>query len=88
MPPPSVDIPQPCYSALALDIDGTITTADARVVYGLVQEARLAGSHVAINTARTQPHWKHAQTPATYYSLTQPPDACAWQPSQARARTA
>eukprot|EP00964_Phaeocystis_antarctica_P008231 scaffold4436_cov67-Phaeocystis_antarctica.AAC.1 len=30
VPPPSVDIPQPCYSALALDIDGTITTADAR----------------------------------------------------------
>ena len=62
VPPPSADIPQPCYSALALDIDGTITTADAQVVYGLVQEARLAGSHVAINTARSQLHWKHAQT--------------------------
>ena len=49
-------MPQPCYSALALDIDGTITTADARVVYGLVQEARQAGSHVAINTARPQLH--------------------------------
>ena len=56
VPPPSVDMPQPCYSALALDIDGTITTADARVVYGLVQEARQAGSHVAINTARPQLH--------------------------------
>ena len=56
MPPPSGDMPQPCYSALALDIDGTITTADARVVYGLVQEARQAGSHVAINTARPQLH--------------------------------
>ena len=88
MPPPSVDMPQPCYSALALDIDGTITTADARVVYGLVQEARQAGSHVAINTARPQLHCSMVRLVvravaemATYYSPTQPPDACAWQPS-------
>jgi beta-phosphoglucomutase-like phosphatase (HAD superfamily) len=43
-----------CPSALALDIDGTITTADQRLVLWLVQAAREAGSHVAINTARPQ----------------------------------
>ena len=55
-PPPPLEIPQPCHSALALDIDGTITTADPQVVYDLVQQARLAGAHVAINTARPQLH--------------------------------
>ena len=39
-------------SALALDIDGTITTADQRVVNDLVAAARASGAHVAINTAR------------------------------------
>lgn len=39
-------------SALALDIDGTITTANDRVVWNLVQSARALGAHIAINTAR------------------------------------
>ena len=42
----------PASSALALDIDGTITTADQRVVNDLVAAARASGAHVAINTAR------------------------------------
>ena len=41
-----------CPSALALDIDGTLTMADERVVYNLVRTARSYGAHVAINTAR------------------------------------
>ena len=44
----------PAPSALALDIDGTITTADQRVVFGLVAAARALGAEVAINTARAQ----------------------------------
>ena len=95
VPPPAADIPQPCYSALALDIDGTITTADPRVVYGLVQEARSAGSHVAINTARPQLYcstvrgstsrqWQSCHTARR----TLPMRVCAWQPSQSRVRAA
>ena len=44
----------PCHSLLALDIDGTITTADQRVVAELVRGARAAGANVVINTARPQ----------------------------------
>ena len=44
----------PCPSVLALDIDGTITPADQRVVLNLVQAARNLGAHIAINTARPQ----------------------------------
>ena len=39
-------------SALALDIDGTITTASPAVVHELVRAARVLGSKVAVNTAR------------------------------------
>ena len=41
-------------SALALDIDGTITTAEPAVVQRLVAAAKECGAHVAINTARPQ----------------------------------
>jgi len=41
-----------CPSALALDIDGTLTMADERVVYNLVRTAKSYGAHIAINTAR------------------------------------
>eukprot|EP00966_Prymnesium_polylepis_P031345 729155-Prymnesium_polylepis.2 len=44
----------PAPSALALDIDGTITPADPQVVLGLVQAARKLGAEIAINTARSQ----------------------------------
>ena len=39
-------------SALALDIDGCITTAAPGIVEDLVKEARKSGAHIAINTAR------------------------------------
>lgn len=54
LPPPPRGPPVPCHSLLALDIDGTITTADQQVVAELVRDARDAGSHVVINTARPQ----------------------------------
>ena len=44
--PPPLGQPVPCHSVLALDIDGTITTADPRVVDELVRAARDVGSHV------------------------------------------
>ena len=50
-----------CPSALALDIDGTLTMADERVVYNLVRTARSYGAHVAINTARP-PLWMRPTT--------------------------
>ena len=43
---------KPNPSALALDIDGTITTASPAVVHELVRAARVLGSKVAVNTAR------------------------------------
>lgn len=42
----------PNPSALALDVDGTITTASPAVVHELVRAAKVLGSKVAINTAR------------------------------------
>ena len=54
IPPPPAGPPAPCHSLLALDIDGTITTADQHVVAELVRAARAAGAHVVINTARPQ----------------------------------
>lgn len=54
-----------CPSALALDIDGTITTADQRLVLDLVQSARGLGAHVAINTARQQAYCEQPDTLTT-----------------------
>ena len=42
-----------CPSALALDIDGTITPSDQQLVLDMVQAAKALGAHIAINTARS-----------------------------------
>ena len=49
---PTRTLLKPNPSALALDIDGTITTASPAVVHELVRAARVLGSKVAVNTAR------------------------------------